>query len=192
MNYRITYSIYTSVLFAVSIIFLLNGLIVSAHADDENKLRELTLAWVNGWTTSPENPYAIEQVQDLYVKDDDFISYDFGRPYDGVVGWEKFADYYPKFMEGMKTWKLTPNDDMRVFLRDDIAWTTVSLIGQGTTPDDQKIEMPEARVTLIFEKRGDKWLIVHEHGSTALPIPPDEVFKEIYYGNEKGETNDKE
>lgn len=139
--------------------------------NDEITLQQLTRDWIAGWRTTPENPFAIEQLEQLYLKDDTFFSFDFGRPASGVEGWEMAKQYYPKFMNLLANWELKGGEDLRVSIRGDIAWTTVSLQGFGVTKDGNKIDMPEARVTLIFEKRDGQWLIVHEHGSTALPFP---------------------
>lgn len=132
---------------------------------DRQSLEQHTNAWVQGWRTSPEKPFRIEQIADLYVKDDSLFSYDFGRPHTGVSGWEQASRYYAGFMAIPKSWTLTPGDDLRVRIRGDIAWTTLSLAGRGEMPNGDVIELPEARVTLIFERQSNgRWLIVHEHG----------------------------
>ncbi|WP_422365023.1 YybH family protein [Pelagibius sp.] len=141
---------------------------------DENRaaLAAKTEAWVKGWHSSPEAPFSLDQIADLYVKDHRLFSYDFGRPHSGVEGWDKAAPYYEGFMAIPKRWALTSGGDLRVNLQGDIAWTTLSLSGEGETQDGAPIDLPEARVTLIFERQEDgDWLIVHEHGSAAIPFP---------------------
>ena len=141
--------------------------------DDSTQLRERTLAWVAGWRTSPEEPFSIDRVADLYAQDESLFSYDFGRPANGVASWARAAPYYERFMAIPETWTLTAGDDLLITIKGTIAWATLSLNGEGTLPDGQALAFPEARVTLIFEKRQDAWLIVHEHGSVALPFPED-------------------
>ncbi len=165
-----------SIAFAVlSFVALLLGNAVATPASelsqDEDTLRERTLTWVRGWRTSPEEPFSLEAFQGIYARDDSFSSFDFGRPHDGFSDWSSAAAYYRQFMAVPKTWELKPGDDLRIHLRGNVGWSTVSLRGHGTLEDGTVIDLPEARVTLIFEKRDGEWLIVHEHGSSALPFP---------------------
>ncbi|MEM9761418.1 MAG: nuclear transport factor 2 family protein [Pseudomonadota bacterium] len=129
------------------------------------------------WRTSPEAPFDLDAVSHLYAQDETFSSFDFGRPPDGFQSWAPADAYYRKFFAVPKVWRLEPNDDLRVHIRGDFAWSIVSLTGGGEMPDGRPIAMPEARVTLILERRDGDWLIVHEHGPSALPIPDDETAK---------------
>ncbi len=147
--------------------------------EDQDAIRERTLTWVASWRTSPEEPFDLDRVQHIYARDDTFSSFDFARPHDGFADWAGAAAYYRKFMAVPETWRLEAGDDLRVHLRGSVAWSTVSLKGRGTLADGTVIDMPEARVTLIFEKREGEWLIVHEHGSSALPFPDEEITKRM-------------
>ncbi|MFQ6548561.1 YybH family protein [Aestuariibius sp. 2305UL40-4] len=156
------------------------GTVLAQDTADEAELRDLTSTWVAGWSTSPDEPFSIDQIADLYVKDERLFSYDFGRPHNGVEGWEAASRYYEGFMALPAEWTLVPADDMRVTVRGDIAWTTVSLSGSGTMPNGDPIAFPEARVTLIFEQQDDgDWLIIHEHGSSAVPFPDLETTQSL-------------
>lgn len=147
---------------------------------DRETLAELTFAWVAGWRTSPEEPFTIDRISHLYIKDHGLFSYDFGRPHKGVEGWEQASRYYAGFMAIPSRWKLTPGDDLRVTVNGDIGWATLSLSGEGALPNGDPIELPEARVTLIFERQiGGEWLIVHEHGSVSVPFPDEESTLEL-------------
>ncbi len=145
--------------------------------NDQDTIRARTLAWVHSWRTSPDAPFDLDAAAYLYARDETFSSFDFGRPHDGFSSWAPAEAYYRKFMSLPKVWRLDANDDLRVQVRNDIAWSTVSLRGSGEMADGTPIAMPEARVTLIFEKREDQWLIVHEHGSSALPFPDEHTTK---------------
>lgn len=147
---------------------------------DRDALERRTLAWVEGWRTNPEEPFTIERIADLYAQDERLFSYDFGRPHDGVEGWARASRYYEGFMAIPARWRLEPGDDLRVTVRGDVAWTTLSLAGSGAMPDGAPIDLPEARVTLIFEREADgEWLIVHEHGSAAIPFPDPETTRAL-------------
>ncbi|MEM8813045.1 MAG: nuclear transport factor 2 family protein [Pseudomonadota bacterium] len=156
------------------------GTIAAQIDGDRATLEARTLEWVAGWRTSFDVPFTIEQISHLYAKDDRLFSYDFGRPHDGVEGWEKASRYYEGFMAIPARWTLTPGDDLRVTVRGDVAWTTLSLAGSGEMPNGDPIELPEARVTLIFERHdNDTWLIVHEHGSASIPFPDEETTRAL-------------
>ena len=144
---------------------------------DQDQIHDRTLAWVASWRTSPEAPFDLDAVSNIYARDETFSSFDFGRPHDGFASWGRAQAYYRQFMTVPKAWRLDANDDLRVTIRGDVAWSTVSLVGSGALPDGTPIEMPEARVTLILEKRDGDWLIVHEHGSSALPFPDEETTR---------------
>lgn len=144
---------------------------------DEAKIRNRTMQWVASWATSPEAPFDLDKVKHIYAQDETFSSFDFGRPHNGFQSWAPAARYYRKFMTVPKIWKLNASDDLQVSIRGEVAWSTVSLQGSGVMHDGSPISMPEARVTLIMEKRNEDWLIVHEHGSSALPIPDDDTTK---------------
>ena len=154
---------------------LATAAITTAHAssdDDRSRLTHLTEKWVKGWRTSPDQPFKIGQIADLYVKTDRLFSYDFGRPHKGVEGWANASRYYEGFMAIPARWTLTPGNDLRVSINGNVGWTTLSLKGEGAMPNGDPISLPEARVTLIFERQLDGgWLIVHEHGSASIPFP---------------------
>ncbi len=142
-----------------------------SDSGDEAAIRARTLTWVESWRTSPEQPFDLSRFEHIYARDETFSSLDFGRPHAGFEGWDEAAAYYRRFMAIPRSWRLEANDDLRVFVRGDVAWSKLSLRARGELRDGTAIDAPESRVTLIFERRGGEWLIVHEHGSAALPFP---------------------
>jgi len=76
-------------------------------------------------------------------------------------------------------WRLDPTGPIMVTIRGNVAWSTVPLHASGSLADGAEFDFPDSRVTLIFEKDGDDWLIVHEHGSSALPFPDEETTKKM-------------
>jgi ketosteroid isomerase-like protein len=102
----------------------------------------------------------------LYAKDADLVFYDIAPL--KYSGWAEYDQGVRKVLGGFETLKLTPNSDLKVTRRGNIAWTTVThhlsakLKGGGPMESD-------VRQTAIWEKRSGKWLIVHEHFSAPLP-----------------------
>lgn len=102
-----------------------------------------------------------------YAKDADLIFFDVAPlKYDG---WGEYrAGVIKAFTEVMSSGKLTPNSDLKINQRGNLVWTTVTFHLSATPKTGGAMEI-ECRHTAIWEKRGSKWLIVHEHLSAPLP-----------------------
>jgi ketosteroid isomerase-like protein len=102
-----------------------------------------------------------------YAKDADLVFYDVAP-----LKYKNWADYragvLKAFTETMSSGKLTPNDDLRINQRGNIVWTTLTFHLSARPKAGGAMEV-ECRHTAIWEKRGGKWLIVHEHVSAPLP-----------------------
>jgi len=59
------------------------------------------------------------------------------------------------------------NDDAELHPAGNYVWGTAT-IKEEMVHKDGKIDMSNFRWTMIFEKQGGKWLIVHEHTSVPL------------------------
>ena len=102
-----------------------------------------------------------------YAKDADLIFFDVAPL--KYNGWGEYrAGVMKAFTETMSSGKLTPKDDLKVTQRGSIVWTTVTFHLSATPKAGGSMEL-DCRHTAIWEKRGGKWLIVHEHVSAPLP-----------------------
>jgi len=63
---------------------------------------------------------------------------------------------------------IAPNDDLKVTRRGNIAWTSNTFHGTINQKDGTSMQLA-GRHTAIWEKRGNEWIIVHEHVSAPLP-----------------------
>src|SRR5437870_13442873 len=102
-----------------------------------------------------------------YAKDADLVFFDVTP-----LKYNNWAEYragvMKAFTETMSSGKLTPNDDLKINQRGNIVWTTVTFHLSAKPKAGGAMEL-ECRHTAIWEKRGGKWLIVHEHVSAPLP-----------------------
>ena len=102
-----------------------------------------------------------------YAKEADLVFYDVAP-----LKYKNWADYragvLKAFTETMSSGKLTPNDDLKINQRGYIVWTTLTFHLSARPKAGGAMEV-ECRHTAIWEKRGGKWLIVHEHVSAPLP-----------------------
>jgi ketosteroid isomerase-like protein len=51
------------------------------------------------------------------------------------------------------------------------AWATATVDGEMVNKDGSRLKI-DARWTSVWEKRGNEWLIVHEHFSMPFPEQP--------------------
>jgi ketosteroid isomerase-like protein len=72
------------------------------------------------------------------------------------------------FFDKISAGKLTPNNDLTITRRGGIAWMTLTFHLSFTLKTGAAIEL-DCRHTAVWENRGGKWLIVHEHISAPLP-----------------------
>jgi ketosteroid isomerase-like protein len=102
-----------------------------------------------------------------YAKDADLIFFDVAPL--KYNAWSEYrAGVIKAFTETMSSGKLTPNNDLKVTQRGTVVWTTLTFHLSATPKTGGSMEL-ECRHTAIWEKRGSKWLIVHEHVSAPLP-----------------------
>ena len=130
-------------------------------ATDAATFRKLVDDYCAAWSTANADAPA-----KYYAKDADLVFYDIA-PF-AYRGWKEYHDGVQKqFFQDMAEGKITAGKDLKVTRRGLLAWTTVSMHFSETTKDGKKTET-ELRYTGIWEKRGGKWLIVHEHISVPM------------------------
>lgn len=66
-------------------------------------------------------------------------------------------------IDEMSSSSFVPNDDLKVTRRETVAWTTVTF--HISAKLKAAVPWRLMGVTAIWEKRGGKWLIVHEHSA---------------------------
>ncbi len=86
-------------------------------------------------------------------------------------GWQEYAEGYKKVVADYSSVKFALGPDAEAHQLGNIAWTTTTWKAEMIKKDGTKDSM-EGRWTAIFEKRGEKWIIVHDHFSVPLPPPP--------------------
>ncbi|MFB3813146.1 MAG: nuclear transport factor 2 family protein [Terriglobales bacterium] len=123
------------------------------NAPDVVLMRKIAQAWE---TLNPDN------VAQYYAKDPELVFYDI-MPMK-YTGWQQYADGVRKLFAGFKSMKWTINDDAQVYAEEYGALGTATWHIDLVTPDN-KTESLDGRWTVIWERRGDSWLIVHEHVS---------------------------
>lgn len=134
----------------------------SKTADDASQFKGLINQYCAAWSSgNTDNPAK------LFAKEANLVFYDLAPL--KYTGWEEYKQGVQKtFFESMTSVTLTPKDDLLVTRRGNIAWTSVTGHVSAKMKDGKGMEL-DYRHTAVWEKRGGKWLIVHDHISTPLP-----------------------
>jgi ketosteroid isomerase-like protein len=82
--------------------------------------------------------------------------------------WDDYENGVRKILADYQSIKFTANDDAVVHVNGDCAWGTAT-VKEDAMLKSGKREMATLRWTVIWEKQGGKWLIVHDHVSEPLP-----------------------
>jgi ketosteroid isomerase-like protein len=131
---------------------------VNAGEDFSSLIKRYYTAW------SSLNP---DNAAPLYAKDANLVFYDI-TPLKYSGGWQEYSDTFKKTVgPGFSSLTLTPNNDLNVTRRGNVALTTLTFHMSAKQKDGTPLEF-DGRHTIVWEKRGPKWLIIHEHVSKPL------------------------
>jgi ketosteroid isomerase-like protein len=105
----------------------------------------------------------VEMMHKSYADNATFVSGSYAPP---VVGWQNYAPIYQRGMAGFQGIQLIRRNTY-IFNQGNVAWAMyqweliANFNGQPYSAEGQ--------TTLIFNKVGDNWLIVHNHTSEIVP-----------------------
>jgi ketosteroid isomerase-like protein len=134
----------------------------AAKPAPDAEFKKLITEYYTAWSSMNPN-----NASKFYAKDAGLVFFDIAPMQ--YHGWTEYKEGVMKaFIEPSVSAVLTPNDDLRVNRRGTIVWTTVTF-HLSAKPKAGGAQEIDARHTAIWEKRGGKWLIVHEHVSAPLP-----------------------
>ncbi len=86
------------------------------------------------------------------------------------VGWPEYAKGSKAMFDTLESLKITLNDDAMVHHSGNLAWGTATVHMVMTAKGGQPKPV-DGRWTVVWEKKGPDWLIVHEHFSAPMPEP---------------------
>lgn len=139
----------------------------AAAASDEEAIRAVVMQHAKAHETGD-----LAMVEKLWVHDDSATVAEGGS---FNYGWTEFRDHHlrPEF-EAMKNVKF-PIEDIKIHVKGGLAWVTFSYKMSGEYKGRAFDNAGAA--TLVLEKRGSDWLIVHEHTSTKRRPAPTPAAK---------------
>ncbi len=122
------------------------------HAPDKALMQEI---W-DGWSTrDPAN------VANFYAKGP-HVFFDIAPL--KYNSWAEYEQGVKGVLAGFSTLKCTVNDDAQIHPHGKLVWGTATVHETDTKTDGSKGE-GDFRWTVVWEKEGGQWLIVHEHVS---------------------------
>ena len=124
--------------------------------------KKLVESYYAAWNTlDADNPAS------FYAKDAKLVFFDL-TPLK-YNGWAEYKEGVQKaFFDQISSGKLTPNDDLKITRRGDVAWMTLTFHLSFALKTGTAMEI-DCRHTAIWEQLRGKWLIVHEHVSAPIP-----------------------
>lgn len=104
---------------------------------------------------------------DFYAKDDDLTFFDLA-PLKYDHGWKEYSsNFNANVAPTFSSITLTANPDLKVIHKGKITLTTLTFHAAAKLKDGNAMDL-DGRHTLVWEKRGGRWLIIHEHVSKPL------------------------
>ncbi len=111
----------------------------------------------------------MKNVAPFYAKDAGLAFYDVAPL--KYSGWAEYEAGFQKISADWKSLKLTLNPDLRAARNGNIAWATYTAAFE-IEPKQGAVMKGEARNTDVFERRGNDWIIIHEHVSAPMAEAP--------------------
>jgi ketosteroid isomerase-like protein len=149
----------TRLLIAVLVLATIGGTAFAQNKGDD--INALVKGYYSAWNTlNPDNAAV------FYAKDADLVFFDIAPLKYG--NWKEYSDTFKKEVgPGFASLVLTPGNDIKVTRKGNIALATLTFHLAAKQKDGQALEF-DGRHTLVWEKRGAQWLIIHEHISKPL------------------------
>ena len=104
----------------------------------------------------------------FYAKDPSLTFFDIAPM--KYTGWQEYAAGVPTAFSAYKSGKFMVGDDVQVHQHGNLTWADCTWTAELTKKDGSQ-ENVAGRYTVVWERRGSDWLIVHEHMSVPLSVP---------------------
>ena len=113
----------------------------------------------------------------LYAKEADRVFFDLSPL--KYTGWDDYAAGFQKVVADFKSMRIQVGDDFKANEHGgSLAWGTATFHVDVELNDGTKLPL-DGRWTVIWQKFGKDWLVVHEHVSAPLP-PPASAGQSLY------------
>jgi ketosteroid isomerase-like protein len=133
-----------------------------AQKKGRDDFNDLIKRYYAAWNTlNPDN------ASFLYAQDANLVFFDVA-PLKYSGGWPEYRENFKKNVApGFSSLTLKPNNDVKTTQKSNMALTTLTFHFSARQKDGGVLDF-DARHTIVWEKRGGQWLIIHEHVSKPL------------------------
>ncbi|HEY2932112.1 MAG TPA: nuclear transport factor 2 family protein [Acidobacteriota bacterium] len=129
----------------------------AGQVDFKGLMRKTLAAWE---TLNPE------KAAPFYAKDAGNVYFDLAPL--KYTGWSEYAAGVVKVLADYSSGKFTVADDSKIHRSGNLTWGTTTWHCE-LTKNAGGVDKFDGRWTVVWEKRGNDWLIVHEHVSAPMP-----------------------
>ncbi len=142
-------------------VVLAASLTASAAQPGDAPSKELMQQLFDAWGTMN-----LDNAAPYYAKDAELLFFDIAPM--KYSNWAEYRKGVEKLFADYQSFKLVIHDDLQIHVKGNSAWTACTWTADAVKKDGTK-EKFDSRDTTVWEKRGGKWLIVHEHVSVPAP-----------------------
>lgn len=154
----------------ISMLVLAGILMSSGGCNVANKL-ELDMARKNffeAWTKPAGQPFTTNKLADVVETSDDFLSFDGMNANQTVIeSWKKYESIWLPGINQFVAAKLSEQKMVREWASDNLAITASIAHIQADLPDGKKLDTL-GHLTLGWQRKDGKWVVVHEHMSLGV------------------------
>ncbi len=138
-----------------------SGVARAQKSGDNAEFKELIQNYWRAWSSLDPDKAA-----PMYSKEPGTVYFDVAPL--KYNSWDEYKEGVKKVFANAASASFTPNDDLKVTRHGNLAWTSNTFHGVIHQKDGKQMDL-DGRHTVIWEKRGGHWIIVHEHVSAPLP-----------------------
>ena len=107
----------------------------------------------------------VEEMHKYYADNVTFVSSDYGPP---LIGWQNYVPLYQRERASFQAMQLNRRNTL-IVTHGDVAWASYQWEFDSTF--NGRPYSVRGQTTLVFNKVGENWLIVHNHTSEISPTP---------------------
>ena len=143
---------------------------VSANPSDTEALKQSVIAWETGWSAG-DTLFTMGRVDNLYDRGDRFLEFDTMSPAGTVTqGYRSFKQLWEPTMQAATHTKTVVDDNVQVITDGKLGLTTFTFQTEFTDRQTGKKYAEHAHASMVWEKQGSRWAIVHEHVSNPVHL----------------------
>ncbi|MEM1369118.1 MAG: nuclear transport factor 2 family protein [Cyanobacteria bacterium P01_H01_bin.15] len=133
------------------------------NTQDVKQIQQLTQQWVTAWSPK-DQPFLDQKWDQIFATgDNEILVFDnYGGSVVVLRSLQEYLDTWSPVMQQFAYWEITIEDNLEITVEGDLATTTFSFVGQGSTQDGQPAALRQYG-THIWKRTQNQWRLVHEH-----------------------------